>query len=205
MDYLNYIVKDIHTVIAATTDRDGLPVTCAVDMMDSDENGLYFLTATGKGFYTRLCENNYLAFTGIKGTDTMSSVAVSVRGKARNVGREKLSDLFLKNPYMKEIYPTEESQQALTVFCLYEGSGEWFDLSKKTIERHHFAFGGEPQTHEGYFIKDNCIGCEKCLAVCPQSCIEKGKPFVIRQDHCLHCGNCASVCPVKAAQRGLSR
>ena len=25
---------------------------------------------------------------------------------------------------------------------------------------------------------------------CPQKCIEKGTPFVIRQEHCLHCGNC---------------
>lgn len=32
----------------------GLPVTCAIDMMDSDGNSLYFLTAKGKSFYERL-------------------------------------------------------------------------------------------------------------------------------------------------------
>ena len=42
---------------------------------------------------------------------------------------------------MKEIYPTPDSQKALTVFQLYEGSGEWFDLSKKPIERFSFSFG----------------------------------------------------------------
>ena len=53
-DYLAYIVNEIHTTIVATVDDEGLPVTAAIDMMDSDENSLYFLTAKGKGFYARL-------------------------------------------------------------------------------------------------------------------------------------------------------
>ena len=54
VDYLAYISKVIHTTVVATVDDDGLPVTAAIDMMDSDENGLYFLTAKGKNFYDRL-------------------------------------------------------------------------------------------------------------------------------------------------------
>ena len=54
MNYLHYLEKEIHSVIMATVDDSGLPVTCAIDIMDSDENGLYFLTAKGKGFYDRL-------------------------------------------------------------------------------------------------------------------------------------------------------
>ena len=52
--YLKYLQEEIHTAIAATIDDGGLPVTCAVDMMDADENSLYFLTAKGKSFYDRL-------------------------------------------------------------------------------------------------------------------------------------------------------
>ena len=52
-DYLNYIVNEIHTVVVATSDDDGLPATSAIDMMDTDDEGLYFLTAKGKGFYDR--------------------------------------------------------------------------------------------------------------------------------------------------------
>ena len=48
MNYLEYLVNEIHSTIVATVDENGLPVTCAVDMMDADENGLYFLTATAK-------------------------------------------------------------------------------------------------------------------------------------------------------------
>jgi len=82
MDYLRYLEQEIHSVVMATVDHTGLPVTCAVDIMDSDEKGLYFLTAKGKGFYDRLKKNGYVALTGMKGNDTLSCVAVSVRGKS---------------------------------------------------------------------------------------------------------------------------
>ena len=61
--YLSYIVNDIHRTIVATVDDKGLPVTCAIDMMDADENSLYFLTAKGKSFYDRLIKRKFLAFT----------------------------------------------------------------------------------------------------------------------------------------------
>lgn len=199
MNYLKYLTQEIHTVVVATTDDGGLPVTCAIDMMDSDEGGLYFLTAKGKGFYSRLKKNGYMALTGMKGKDTMSCVAVSVRGKVYELGTELLPRLFEKNPYMNEIYPTEESRQALTVFNLYEGSGEWFDLSKKPIERASFTIGNKQEETRGYEITQTCIGCQTCQTVCPQACIDFSTvPAVIRQENCLHCGNCFSICPQKA-------
>ncbi len=205
--YLRYIVNEIHTTIVATVDDEGLPVTAAIDMMDADENGLYFLTARGKSFYDRLKKRGFLALTALKGEDTMTSVAVSVRGKVRELGYDRIPELFEKNPYMHTIYPTEESMKALTVFQIYEGTGEWFDLSKKPIERASFAFGCEEAEQagkmpEGYYITDACIGCGSCAAVCPQSCIITGDvPHVIEQEHCLHCGNCLEACPVGAVER----
>ncbi len=201
MDYLSYIVEHIHTTIVATVDDDGLPVTAAIDMMDSDGDSLYFLTAKGKGFYDRLIKRGYLALTALKGESTMTSVAVSLRGKVRELGFERIPALFEKNPYMKEIYPSEESRHALTVFQIYEGSGEWFNLSRKPIERASFTFGGAERKQEGYFITDACIGCASCTTVCPQNCIRKRTPFVIDQAHCLHCGNCLTVCPAGAVEK----
>ena len=204
-EYLSFVVDEIHTTIVtivATVDNEGLPVTAAIDMMDCDENSLYFLTAKGKGFYDRLIKRGFLALTAMKGKDTMSSVAVSIRGRVRELGYDKITELFAKNPYMHDIYPTEEAMRALTVFQIYEGTGEWFDLSKKPIERASFTFGGAAQKPEGYFITDACIGCGSCATVCPQNCINTDSiPYGIEQDHCLHCGNCIEACPVGAVER----
>ena len=82
-DYLKYIAEEIHSAVFATIDKEGRPVTCAIDIMDYDESGLYFLTAKGKNFYDRLKSNENIAFTAMKGEDTLSCVAVSVQGKAK--------------------------------------------------------------------------------------------------------------------------
>ena len=201
-DYLEFIVKEIHTTVVATVDEEGLPVTAAIDMMDADENSLFFLTAKGKSFYDRLKNKEFLALTAMKGEDTMSSVAVSIRGKVRELGYDKIPELFEKNPYMRQIYPTEESMHALTVFQIYEGSGEWFDLSKRPVERASFTFGDFEEKEQGFFITDACIGCGSCISVCPQNCIIDGSvPYVIKQEHCLHCGNCFEACPSGAVVR----
>lgn len=47
-EYFALIVDRIHSVVFATVDGEGRPVTCAIDIMDYDENGLYLLTAKGK-------------------------------------------------------------------------------------------------------------------------------------------------------------
>lgn len=202
MDYLAYIVNEIHTTIVATVDDNGLPVTAAIDMMDSDGDSLYFLTAKGKSFYDRLKKRGFLALTAIKGESTMTSIAISLRGKVQELGYDKIPELFEKNPYMREIYPSEEAMHALTVFQIYEGTGEWFDLSKMPIERASFTFGKAKADPEGYFITGSCIGCGSCLPVCPQNCIDASNvPFRIEQAHCLHCGNCMTVCPSHAVEK----
>ena len=201
-DYLRFIVEQIHSTVAATVDKGGLPVTCVIDMMYADDDGIYFLTAKGKDFYRRLKDNGYIALSGIKGESTMNCAALSIRGKVREIGADMLPVLLEKNPYMLEIYPTDESRKALTVFRIYEGVGEWFDLSKKPIERDSFSFGGAENSANGYFVTDSCIGCGKCLKNCPQSCIDiADKKAVIRPENCLRCGNCLAVCPVGAVEK----
>ena len=181
-DYLAYLVEEIHTTVVATVDDAGLPVTAAIDMMDADEGGVYFLTARGKGFYDRLKKRGVLALTGMKGEDTMHCAALSIRGKVRELESELLPRLFEKNPYMNEIYPDA--------------------TSKKPIERASFTFGGAEKVQEGYFITDACIGCKLCYSKCPQKCIDiSAKPAVIQQKNCLHCGNCFEICPARAIMK----
>jgi uncharacterized pyridoxamine 5'-phosphate oxidase family protein/NAD-dependent dihydropyrimidine dehydrogenase PreA subunit len=201
-EYFDFIVNKIHSTVFATVDSAGRPATCAIDIMDYDENGLYFLTAKGKNFYSRLKANDNIAFTAMKGEDTLSCTAVSVQGKVKEIGPDRLSELFRKNPYMEKIYPDARSRSALTVFKIHEGTGEWFDLSKLPMERASFSFGGAQAKESGYFVTDKCIGCKLCYSKCPQKCIDiTQKPVVIQQEHCLRCGNCFEICPVRAIER----
>lgn len=201
-EYFDFITHQIHSVVLATVDRNGGPVTCGIDIMDYDESGLYFLTAKGKNIYDRLKANGNIAFSGLKGKDTLSCVAVSIQGKAKEIGTDRLPELLRKNPYMEKIYPDVRAQSALTVFKIHEGTGEWFDLSKRPIERVSFSFGGVQTKEKGYFVTDRCIGCKLCYSKCPQKCIDiTQKPVIIEQKHCLHCGNCFEICPARAIER----
>ena len=196
-----FLRDEIHTVVMATAGEDGNPVTCAIDIMDCDAGGLYFLTARGKNFYSRLKARPQLSLTGIAGDSTLTRVAVSVSGRAEELGWEGLSRLLDKNAYMYKTYPTELSRRALCVFKLYNGSGEVFDLTKTPVERFSFSFGGLGKGG-GYIINEKCSLCGRCLEVCPQNCISLGSMTAkIAQNNCLRCGNCMAVCPAGAVKR----
>lgn len=87
-DYFEFIVREIHSVVMATVNDDGL---------------LYFLTARGKNFYSRLTEGRYVSLSGMKGSDTMHCTAVSVSGSVREVGNGMLPVLLKENPYIRDI------------------------------------------------------------------------------------------------------
>lgn len=141
-EIFKYIVEEIHSIIMATVDEKNRPITCAIDIMDYDESGLYFLTSRGKGFYKRLKENNNVALSAMKGNSTLGRVSINIRGNVKELGSEKIGYLFSKNEYMKKIYPTEKSKMNLTVFKIEKGVGECFDLRTRPIKRHEFSFGG---------------------------------------------------------------
>ncbi len=201
LKYLKFLKNEIHSTIMATVDENNHPVTCVIDIMLVDSDGLYFLTAKGKSFYKRLKNNPFVSVTGLKGETTMTSKSITVRGEVKEIGQTKLTEIFKENPYMAEIYPTEESRKALTVFHIYKGNGEFFDLSTKPITRASFTFGDIKALNDGYFINDNCVGCNLCVKNCPQNCIDtEVVPYKIEQNHCLHCGRCKDVCPNSAVE-----
>lgn len=202
LEILTILQRDIHSTVFATVDDNGLPQTCVIDLMLADENGLYFLTARGKSFYDRLTKRPFAALSGMKGGDTLSTVAISVRGAVRSIGGERLPEIFEKNPYMAKIYPTEKSRDALEVFQLYKGEGEYFDLSQLPPCRQSFSFGGAAVRETGYRVNaERCIGCQGCRSVCPANCISSAIPREIDAAHCLHCGNCFRICPVRAVEK----
>ncbi len=196
-DYLRLLVENIHSTTIATIGADGHPQTRIIDMMLYDEQGVYFLTAKGKAFYAQLMEQGYIAMSATK-----DKISVSLRGKIKNIGSEKLDEIFEKNTYMQSIYPGD-TRSALEVFCLYEAEGEFFDISEPShIVRDTIVIGGAEHIASGYFVGETCIGCKLCYSVCPQKCIDiTKKPAVIDQHHCLHCGRCVQICPEQAIEK----
>ena len=196
-DYLKLLVEDIHSTTIATIGADGHPQTRVIDMMLSDEQGVYFLTAKGKAFYAQLMEQRYIALSATK-----DKISISLRGKIKNIGSEKLDEIFEKNTYMQSIYPGD-THGALEVFCLYEAQGEYFDISNPShITRDAFTIGLAKSAVPGYYVGKGCIGCKLCYSVCPQKCIDIAKkPVVIDQHRCLHCGRCAEVCPKQVIEK----
>lgn len=197
MDYLKMLVEELHSTTMATIGADGHPQTRIIDMMYYDEDGVYFLTARGKAFYTQLMEQKYVAISATK-----AKIAVSLRGYVKNIGKKNLDIMFERNPYMKEIYPGD-TREALEVFQLYEAQGEYFDISNPSaIVRDKIIIGNAKEVQTGYFVGAGCIGCKLCYSVCPQKCIDiSGKPVVIDQNHCLHCGRCAQICPKQCIEK----
>ncbi len=191
LEYLKILVEDIHSTTIATLDSEGRPITRVIDMMLYDENGVYFLTAKGKEFYRQLMDQKYVSLSSIK-----DKRSISLRGKVRNIGSNKLDEIFEKNTYMQGIYPGD-TRSALEVFQLYEATGEFFDISNPSnVTRGSISIGTVEVPASGYYVGDACIGCKLCYSVCPQKCIDiSSKPVVIDQNHCLHCGRCAEICP----------
>lgn len=197
MNYLKLLVEEIHSTTVATLGKDGHPQTRIIDMMYYDEKGVYFLTAKGKEFYRQLMEQQYVAISATK-----DKVAVSLRGKIKNIGKTNLDIMFEKNPYMKEIYPGD-TRDALEVFCLYDAQGEYFDISNPSkIVRDTILIGEAEAVLTGFVAEEGCIGCKLCYSVCPQKCIDTStKPVTIDQKHCLHCGRCTEICPKQVIRK----
>lgn len=195
--YLKMLVEDFHSTTVATIGADGHPQTRVIDMMLWDPDGVYFLTAKGKAFYTQLIEQQYIALSATK-----SKAAISLRGQIRNIGSERLDEIFDKNTYMQSIYPGD-TRTALEVFQIYEAQGEYFDISDSVhIIRESFVIGKTKAAQGGYAIGKNCVGCSSCYETCPQKCIDLSCiPAQIDQNHCLHCGRCKEICPVKAIEK----
>lgn len=190
------ILREIRDTSMATVAGDGTPRVRIIDTMMVEDEKLYFLTARGKDFYEDLMRTGRVAITGLNA----KWETVRLWGKVKNIGHERLDEIFDRNPSMNGVYPGD-SREILEVFCLEEGQGEYFCLADHPIVRQPFSFGGEREPQKGFLITDSCIGCGTCASVCPQGAIDEGEPFAIRQVNCLHCGRCFENCPVDAIVR----
>ena len=121
-DYLELLVENIHSTTIATIGADGHPQTRVIDMMLYDEQGVYFLTAKGKAFYAQLMEQGDIALSATK-----DKISISLRGKIKNIGSDKLDEIFEKNTYMQSIYPGDTRSALEVAVCTDGGNGGGVD------------------------------------------------------------------------------
>lgn len=183
----------------ATVDEDGAPQVRNISAIHYEGMTLYFLTARGKSFARQLKRDGrvqILGYTKYKETIRLSGKAVEVPEEEQIHWRNVL---YEEQPYLENVYPGE-TKNIDTMFKIENYTIEYFCLSTRPITREYYVVGDAHLKPKGYEITDKCIGCGKCVRVCPQQAVDKGepKPFKIRQNNCLQCGNCFENCPVNA-------
>lgn len=165
-DIFKFLADDVHTVIAATADDEGLPVTCAIDVMDYDGGGLYFLTAKGKGFYRRLMSRGYAALTGIKEEDTMHRVALAAF--CLYSGQAECFDLSVK-PIVRLNLTFGGAAAEGGAYAVGDGCtscGKCLEVCpQKCIKI------GQ---RGAYIVQQNCLRCGNCTTVCPVDVVKRG-------------------------------
>ena len=184
----------------ATVDSEGAPQIRNISAIHYEENALYFYTARGKNFCRELLEDGrvqILCYTRYKEMIRLSGKAYAV---AEDEQEKWKAIIFEEQPYLENVYPGDTKSIGI-IFCIDQAEVEYFNLGVNPIFRDTYLLGDAKIREKGYIITDACIGCGTCEKNCPQRCIERETPYVIRQNHCLHCGNCYEKCPVKAVVR----
>ena len=183
----------------ATVDSSGSPQVRNISAIHYEPDAIYFFTARGKDFCKELLDTEKVQVLGYTMYKEMIRLSGSVKPAPADEQRKGMDGIFSVQPYLSNVYPGDTREIGI-IFCIRDMTIEYFNLGVNPIFRESYTIGSGEIIPKGYEITDACIGCGKCVKVCPQSAIDKGKPSFIHQEHCLHCGNCFENCPVSAIQ-----
>lgn len=184
----------------ATVDAAGAPQLRNISAIHYEPDAIYFFTARGKDFCRELLADGRVQALGY----TRYKEMIRLSGRAVPVLQEEqarwIETIFSEQPYLANVYPGDTRDIGI-VFVIRQATIEYFNLGVRPIFRETYSVNGGQAAPKGYRITDACIGCGRCAANCPQSCITPGQPYAIQPQHCLHCGNCFEHCPVQAIVR----
>lgn len=184
----------------ATVDAAGAPQLRNISAIHYEPDAIYFFTARGKDFCRELLADGRVQALGY----TRYKEMIRLSGHAVPVPQEEqarwIETIFSEQPYLANVYPGDTRDIGI-VFVIRQATIEYFNLGVRPIFRETYSVNGGQAAPKGYRITDACIGCGRCAANCPQSCITPGQPYAIQPQHCLHCGNCFEHCPVQAIVR----
>ena len=184
----------------ATVDGNGAPQVRNISAIHYEPDAMYFFTARGKDFCRELLSDGRVQILGYTKYKEMIRVTAKAEPAPGDEQKQWIDTIFREQPYLENVYPGDTRDIGI-VFMIRRAQIEYFNLGVHPIFRESYTIGAENVTIKGYEITDACIGCGTCVQKCPQSCIEAGEPFRIRQEHCLHCESCFANCPVSAVIR----
>ena len=190
----------VRVLAFATVDAAGAPQLRNISAIHYEPDAIYFFTARGKDFCRELLADGRVQALGY----TRYKEMIRLSGRAVPVPQEEqarwIETIFSEQPYLANVYPGDTRDIGI-VFVIRQATIEYFNLGVRPIFRETYSVNGGQAAPKGYRITDACIGCGRCAANCPQSCITPGQPYAIQPQHCLHCGNCFEHCPVQAIVR----
>ena len=195
-------MKLVGVLNVATVDEHGAPQIRCISAVHYDENSFYFFTARGKNVAKELLTDGrvqILVYTKFKEMIRLSGKALPIADERQ---KTCIDTIFAEQPHLGNLYPDEKRNIGIC-FEIKDASIEYFNLGVNPIFREVYTIGNGSAERKGYHITNNCIGCGKCMTVCPQNCIDRGAPtpYNIRQNNCLHCGACFENCPIGAIER----
>lgn len=164
----------------ATVDAAGAPQLRNISAIHYEPDAIYFFTARGKDFCRELLADGRVQALGY----TRYKEMIRLSGRAVPVPQEEqarwIETIFSEQPYLANVYPGDTRDIGI-VFVIRQATIEYFNLGVRPIFRETYSVNGGQAAPKGYRITDACIGCGRCAANCPQSCITPGKPYAIQQ------------------------
>ncbi|GFZ27479.1 pyridoxamine 5'-phosphate oxidase family protein [Lactobacillus corticis] len=141
-DFLRLFADSFQSVVFATVDRQGNPITNVADIELAEQGRLYFATTYEKPFYHRLKEHPRISITALKGEETMDSVGVSLVGEVEEADLAVLDRIFASHPEMATISGENHSErrELLRPFAIKPISGSVYDLRQHPIFQKSFKF-----------------------------------------------------------------
>jgi len=88
-------------------------------------------------------------------------------------------------------------------FAIHDGPGIRMTVFFKGCPLHCYWCHNPEGISSSYDIsyhKFKCMGCGKCIQICPERAIVKTERISIRREKCTTCGECTEICPTGALQ-----
>ena len=198
------------------TVNEGYPETRIAHFFAYDEEGLYFRVMFPKPFYKQLKEGSKVSVCGLYGSTEVShdekgmpefepGYSMRVTGDIKEIPLDEIRGKSVNKELFDVGIKDVEKYPAMRIFVLYRGKGEVFDYDFETKFRDHkllrtnFSFNGFNKQVFSLEVKNNCIGCGRCLKKCSFKAIHKvGEDYIIDRRRCDVCGDCIIACPVDA-------